>query len=88
MRAVGYRQVWRYLDGDYDRAEMVRRVAAATRQVAKRQLTWLRNWNAVTVGAAAAVGTAATVGAAAAVGDAGAAVTQALQYVKRERIVA
>ena len=70
MRAVGYRQVWRYLDGDYDYAEMVQRVAAATRQVAKKQLTWLRNWDATVVS------------------DAGDAVTQALQYVKRERIVA
>ena len=46
MRAVGYRQVWRHLDGDYGHAEMVSRVAAATRQVAKRQLTWLRRWGA------------------------------------------
>lgn len=44
MRAVGYRQVWRHLDGDYDHAEMADRVRAATRQVAKRQLTWLRGW--------------------------------------------
>lgn len=44
MRAVGYRQIWRHLDGDYDHAEMLARVAAATRQLAKRQLTWLRGW--------------------------------------------
>lgn len=50
MRAVGYRQVWRYLDGETDHADMVQRVLAATRQVAKRQLTWLRRWNASTVG--------------------------------------
>lgn len=50
MRAVGYRQVWRYLDGETDHAEMVQRILAATRQVAKRQLTWLRRWNAITVG--------------------------------------
>ena len=49
MRAVGYRQVWRHLDGCYDYAEMVDRLAAATRQVAKRQLTWLRRWNALAV---------------------------------------
>ena len=43
MRAVGYRQVWHYLSGDYDYAEMRRRAVAATRQYAKRQLTWLRS---------------------------------------------
>lgn len=45
MRAVGYRQVWRYLDGDYNHDVMVERIRAATRQVAKRQLTWLRGWD-------------------------------------------
>lgn len=44
MRAVGYRQVWRHLDGEYGRQEMVERISAATRQLAKRQLTWLRRW--------------------------------------------
>ena len=44
MRAVGYRQVWQYLDGDYDYNTMVEKGVAATRQLAKRQLTWLRNW--------------------------------------------
>ena len=44
MRAVGYRQVWQYLDGQYDEAEMVDRLNAATRQLAKKQLTWLRRW--------------------------------------------
>jgi tRNA dimethylallyltransferase len=48
MRAVGYRQVWEHLDGDYDRDELLRRGAAATRQLAKRQLTWLRGWPHVT----------------------------------------
>jgi tRNA dimethylallyltransferase len=43
MRAVGYRQLWAHLDGAYDRAEAVRRSVAATRQLAKRQLTWLRS---------------------------------------------
>ena len=43
MRAVGYRQLWAHLDGEYDLAEAVRRGVAATRQLAKRQLTWLRN---------------------------------------------
>jgi tRNA dimethylallyltransferase len=42
MRAVGYRQVWRYLDGEYDREEMIRLAVVATRQLAKRQMTWLR----------------------------------------------
>jgi tRNA dimethylallyltransferase len=45
MRAVGYRQTWQYLDGEYDYAELVQRGAAATRQLAKRQLTWLRSWD-------------------------------------------
>ncbi|MXY58627.1 MAG: tRNA (adenosine(37)-N6)-dimethylallyltransferase MiaA [Gammaproteobacteria bacterium] len=44
MRAVGYRQVWRHLDGDYGHDAMVERIRAATRQVAKRQLTWLKGW--------------------------------------------
>lgn len=47
MRAVGYRQVWSYLDGVYARDEMVQRGVAATRQLAKRQLTWLRGWEGV-----------------------------------------
>jgi tRNA dimethylallyltransferase len=42
MRAVGYRQVWSYLDGRLDYAAMVERGVVATRQFAKRQLTWLR----------------------------------------------
>ena len=42
MRAVGYRQGWGWLAGDFDRQEMRERTLAATRQLAKRQLTWLR----------------------------------------------
>ena len=42
MRAVGYRQVWNYLDGEYDYAMMVEKGIIATRQLAKRQFTWLR----------------------------------------------
>jgi tRNA dimethylallyltransferase len=42
MRAVGYRQAWQHLDGEFDREEMVARAVAATRQLAKRQFTWLR----------------------------------------------
>ena len=44
MRAVGYRQVWQYLDGEFDEREMLQRGLAATRQLAKRQITWLRGW--------------------------------------------
>jgi tRNA dimethylallyltransferase len=42
MRAVGYRQVWEYLEGGVTHQQMVERAVAATRQLAKRQLTWLR----------------------------------------------
>ncbi len=44
MRAVGYRQVWDYLEKQSDYPEMVQRGIVATRQLAKRQLTWLRGW--------------------------------------------
>jgi len=49
MRSVGYRQVWQYLDGTYGRDDkgyddMISKGIAATRQLAKRQLTWLRGW--------------------------------------------
>ena len=43
MRAVGYRQLWAHLDGEYDLEEATRRGIAATRQLAKRQLTWMRS---------------------------------------------
>ncbi|MBV8144760.1 MAG: tRNA (adenosine(37)-N6)-dimethylallyltransferase MiaA [Gammaproteobacteria bacterium] len=43
MRAVGYRQLWAHLEGAYGLTEAVRRGIAATRQLAKRQLTWLRS---------------------------------------------
>ncbi|MDB5774104.1 MAG: tRNA delta(2)-isopentenylpyrophosphate transferase [Herbaspirillum sp.] len=42
MRCVGYRQAWEYLDGQYDRTVLREKGIAATRQLAKRQLTWLR----------------------------------------------
>ncbi len=42
MRCVGYRQAWEYLDGQISRAELRETGIAATRQLAKRQLTWLR----------------------------------------------
>ena len=44
MRCVGYRQMWQYLDGEYDYDEMLFKGVVATRQLAKRQLTWLRGW--------------------------------------------
>ncbi len=44
IRCVGYRQMWQYLNGECDHKEMVFRGVCATRQLAKRQLTWLRNW--------------------------------------------
>jgi tRNA dimethylallyltransferase len=45
MRAVGYRQLWAYLEGTYGLDEAVQRGLTATRQYAKRQLTWLRSEN-------------------------------------------
>ena len=42
IRCVGYRQVWQFLDGELDRKDMIERGVAATRQLAKRQITWLR----------------------------------------------
>ena len=42
MRCVGYRQVWQYLDGEYTLAGLREKAVSATRQLAKRQLTWLR----------------------------------------------
>jgi tRNA dimethylallyltransferase len=43
IRAVGYRQLWAYFDGEFSLDEAVRRGIIATRQLAKRQLTWLRS---------------------------------------------
>jgi tRNA dimethylallyltransferase len=43
MRCVGYRQAWGYLEGEYDAGEMRERAIAATRQLAKRQMTWIRS---------------------------------------------
>ena len=43
MRAVGYRQVWQHLDGEFDAEELRNRGIYATRQLAKRQTTWLRS---------------------------------------------
>ena len=44
MRCVGYRQAWQFLEGEIDAAGLYATGAAATRQLAKRQLTWLRGW--------------------------------------------
>jgi tRNA dimethylallyltransferase len=44
MRAVGYRQAWAFLEGECDEATMRSQALAATRQLAKRQVTWLRSF--------------------------------------------
>lgn len=49
IRAVGYRQMWEYLEGVTGYDEMVEKCVAATRQLAKRQLTWLRKWPGLTI---------------------------------------
>jgi len=43
IRCVGYRQVWEHLDGKLDASEMKERAVIATRQLAKRQMTWMRS---------------------------------------------
>ena len=71
MRSVGYRQAWEYLEGKIDRATLRAKGIAATRQLAKRQLTWLRSTPAVALdpqrpglvaGAVAAVASALAAG--------------------------
>ena len=44
VRSAGYRQAWEYLEGRMAYGEMVERAIMATRQLAKRQLTWMRSW--------------------------------------------
>jgi len=44
IRSVGYRQIWQYLDGEFQFNEMREKGIIATRQLAKRQITWLRGW--------------------------------------------
>lgn len=44
LRSVGYRQIWQMLAGDFPAAQLPERINAATRQLAKRQMTWLRSW--------------------------------------------
>ncbi len=48
MRSVGYRQAWDYLSGQINFNTMQETAIAATRQLAKRQLTWLRSWEELT----------------------------------------
>ncbi len=48
IRCVGYRQMWDYLDGNCTLEEAVYRGICATRQLAKRQITWLRSWDDLT----------------------------------------
>lgn len=48
MRCVGYRQVWDYLEGDTDRETMIEKGKTATRQLAKRQITWMRGMSGLT----------------------------------------
>ncbi|MBC7002575.1 tRNA (adenosine(37)-N6)-dimethylallyltransferase MiaA [Photobacterium sp. BZF1] len=48
IRCVGYRQMWEYLDGQCSLDEAVFRGICATRQLAKRQITWLRSWKDLT----------------------------------------
>ncbi|MGY5451942.1 tRNA (adenosine(37)-N6)-dimethylallyltransferase MiaA [Agarivorans sp. MS3-6] len=48
MRSVGYRQMWQYLSGEIDYDEMVFRGIVATRQLAKKQMNWLKSWPALT----------------------------------------
>lgn len=44
LRSVGYRQMWRYLAGEISRQQMEYQAICATRQLAKRQMTWLKRW--------------------------------------------
>jgi len=44
IRSVGYRQMWQHLDGELSLEQAVERGVIATRQLAKRQFTWLRSW--------------------------------------------
>ena len=50
IRAVGYRQVWAHLAGELSYDAMVDKAVVASRQLAKRQLTWLRKWPAICTG--------------------------------------
>ncbi len=47
MKSVGYQQAWQYLDGQITHEQMIEQAINATRQFAKRQMTWLRRWPAL-----------------------------------------
>ena len=47
MKRVGYKQVADYLEGTLTFDEMISKAVTATRQLAKRQMTWLRSWNRI-----------------------------------------
>lgn len=49
IRAVGYRQIWEYLEGKITQEEMINKCLAATRQLAKRQITWMRGWKGLEI---------------------------------------
>jgi len=49
LRCVGYRQAWQHLQGEFTYQQFLDQGIAATRQLAKRQLTWLRSMDNVTV---------------------------------------
>lgn len=49
MRAVGYRQMWQYLEGELSWDQMREQGIIATRQLAKRQMTWMRSWPDLTL---------------------------------------
>lgn len=49
IKSVGYRQMWGYLEGEYDHSTMVHKAVVATRQLAKRQFTWLRSWQDLSI---------------------------------------
>ncbi len=48
IRSVGYRQIWQFLTGELSQDEAIERAIIATRQLAKRQFTWLRSWSNLT----------------------------------------
>ena len=48
ISCVGYRQAWQYLEGELDYEEMIERAVISTRQLAKRQMTWMRSEKNIT----------------------------------------
>ncbi len=47
IRSVGYRQLWQHLEGEFTLEQAIEKAIVATRQLAKRQLTWIRSWPGV-----------------------------------------